>query len=1849
MSSLVVVDDLSRKMGALALENGTHPASHAPPPAQNGLVDFAYLQGHEIVDATGKLATGHTSCFQSKLTPEAEARGSQFLNKPRTLAGKNVTLHELLFTHLAGVGCNPAFVGEEISHIVGPTQFISGLTALTNVKAVSKDLRSNLAQRLNNFPETLTIRFTLNETMPKEKRHLLAESYQQNIVARFGSNSASRCYGQDHLSNFCMELNSNEGNLRLNIVFFATKLQSNFVATLDAVQLVIPQNGDKPYLLDDGNGDQWVIDTALQLLRIPQGGDNLSKLLFRYLLEGNRVTGSELDIFKSEYLKEPNAINLLALYSQLTKAPRCSQDQALFAVYLIATITDRMGHSAIASSFITEALKVQGARFAPRESMLQKGLELVVQNKISAKELEACFFVFGKVRFTLQYDFQSSERSGCSTLIGFLGHLLIYRQTKSSATKELLVSSFYPRASSLPAVLQSQFLVAMNEVLDPERLPAALHDSEIEWIESLMKMQSADLQRIGYDLLYRQKEHVDVKKKWIRALLSEPSGQALRFIMQLQGVATVDEMTSWMQGSTRRSYLFYQLLAADEKKWLPVCIKVDPQEILSYYQQVKKSDKAKAQRAFVALFNQTDTTKLSQAFLSALAEVLRDGVTVAPVPQVLASLAHHAPERESVWSEDLVMCLRSCLPQLSDPERENLVKTHFAFVIHPQVAKESIVFFARSLKYLVDSQYELKAQQKTHFRVMCKEIVRVVAPVQLTSATRLIDLHLASCGHLQDEETMRILLSAYETAVTLTKEQIEWYINNRAVISPRVVPLSQLRLILSFCERAPSAVTSALAATVAQLQARAQNLPEFPGFASEVGAVRVKALAKVSCFDEVFGALLPKKKTATATVTTKRPAANHVELKKLFREGNLQELIQKLLLCKADDQEAKKMVPALVQELVKRKPIDPQRTIFSLFEHFQIVEFEPWKQLILSLAEQLEFESLTVGVGILAKFRTTPMSLEHKALWFAIMANPYWFCHKNFFELLNEKDFFKGVVQDVRGDEWLKFWGDFTFLLVRSLLKAFANSPERNQFLPVMHMWVDEILHDGAKFEMVCELLKIANPKGSYDDFQRVAKLLKTFAALAQQHVLPEAHQKKQSNERFRLPIEGFLRAAKTRLDETRAVDEACQVVQVLGKAAVLPIDTLLVVELEHYPCERVREALSATLGRLVKNASSREKSYQDKLIASIDRIATLGSTQALSDLYGHFFCNAKMMPSEFPVSTLIQTGSEKIHNETSLLGGFATRVYEVLARGYPRFLANALSSPNPLHTRCALNVEIALSMQGSTGMQAFMRRAVPRVKQLQFELYVKHVEEYGWTEETVRFQTNFHYLNLHPARLSPDNNPDGVNLLKVIEENCEMIFSLIDHERFYFAAYNRLHPPQTPALVPDIISYGRPIVRKTISAFLPSEKKYYEITCRFINVAFDRLSRPNLSLLVRSRLLDHIVAHLRVLIELYPQTSLANFLLKFSSACAVDDPLFETHRRVVFGLMRLAMYKKVISRDTHELGKWIGQFGKSVEDLSSKSDGILLRIEAEILRARRAPEEFQPHRLIEWNMQMRSWIDEHLVDNFEVLGRTMKQLFTLWTEHPEMISASSILRTMDCLVVPNSVFIGLDRGEEGQKFAFNLMTRYLEALHVIYAKSPAPQAPMLIQLLNGLFLPQFNPQDIACKRACEALIYTLKRAQLFGVYEGHFEAYKEQVQKLIPLLTQDVKVPVPQIEDLVVQFVHVCTVRHADSNTDSGRVDLVNEWVKALLVAIPKLGMVIVKKAIYQLFSSRFIMEVPYEKKEIVLFWLTIIDGYDAAEKREWQNELLHQLSFFKFRIQDPNERLEFNRKLPKFLQVEI
>lgn len=1877
MSGLVV-NELTQKMGALALTNGTPAVANSTKNAESTASDLLYLQEKGIVDATGALLAEYIKGFSCQLTEQAKTRITQFLDAPRS-----IKLRELLFTHFADVGVAPTFVGDDVSRLLGPDQVLHGLAAIMNkthdTPSLSKSLRDEIQQRLETLPEKITVRFALDEKLPDQKRRELAEHYQRKMLITFGANAASRCYHieeDSHLSHFAMSLTNGTSTLRLSIVF-TTKLSSKYVATADSLNVLLAARGEEPKLLDNEIGNQWVVDTAFHLLRIVQEGKKLSKFLIRSLLDGQLVTGNELAILKEE-LSE-----LFAFFTEQTKDPRCTQEHMLFMLYLIAVVTTRLGQHDTAKAFVQKAFEFVQGRFLhsmPKEALLMEGLQHVATEKLTVKELEAILIFFGAVsgmqkrfQITLASDIKEAfeitrdvfERvknepwfchfvtssgplrpapsracleairaRGCNTYVDFLGHVLVYRQQPTSALRELLLSQF----SRIEVIHQGPLLQAMNDVVAPDSMPKNMPTTDIAWIESLLLMRSDDLQRVGLDLLYKLEGHIEVKKKWIRALLQNPSGQALRFILQLRESVSVEEMREWMKGVTRRSYLFYQLLSLHEAKWLPECVKVDPQEVFRYYQQVKKSDSVKGERI------------LQQIPPAVIVECL--------VPQVA--------ERDVQWPEDVVRLLQAFFGKLSQSERESLVKRHLSFVIHPQVASCDFPFFAKALKYLVDNKIVPTAAQKTYLRVMCREIVRVVAQ-QLPSLHRLIDFYREQCGELQDEEAVKSILNAYEKAENITKEQAEWYSKNRALFLPRVCPLSQLRIWLKIAERVPSCIEQTVASTVAKLHAAAQNVPGFSDLAADV----TNAQSKAASFQEVFQPFFAKKKPdpapAALAVAVKKAPSNHVDLKKLQQEGNWQGLIAKLLLCRKDDEEAKKYVKPLVDGLLKRKPIDPNKNIFLVLEHFQIVDFDPWKSLIVALGERLEVASITVGIRVLASLRAKPLSLEHTALWFAVMQNPNWFCHLDFLSLLNEKDFFTEVLKTVRPESWRLELGTFAYLLVRDFTATFANSPERDQFFPVMHLWVSEIIQDEAKFEMGCKLLSIANPNGTYDGFERVSALLQTLAPLASQQmvaveyidVAKEAKSKKiraglqqitTSFERFLVPMAGFLRASLPRLTEERGIAEVVKVVKALTDARVDAIDTVLVIELEKCPCKRVHDALAEVVGRGLIRArknmkpSKEQKDFEEKLVAYAQRLVHDAPIESLSLMYEQYFCVDEVHPSELSVNELIQKGMVKVHSDLVFMGAFCKRVYAVLQAGFGRLLEEPLAHPDPLVARRALNVELALAAQATYGTQEFMRQKVSRYKQLPFDLYLRHVEAYGVNEQSARFLAHLHYLHLASVYVTPEYNPDALDLSKIKEDSHEIIFSIIDHERFYYAAERVLHPPTAPSERADIIAYGRPTVVKNFPNFVPSEKKFFEINCRLVTCALKRLERPGLSSLVRSRLLDTIATELRVLLELFPQASLVPYLQKLVDACTPDDPLFEAHKKIVYGMLRLAFYKKVITPQTNGLEAWVGMCGKKVQDLSKASDDALEGLEALLAVHQEYPHEFTVQALINTHKLIRSWYDEHFVDNFEVLERLLNKVFALWKAHPEVIRCNGVLPSMDALIVPNALFLGVDRGEKGRKFALNLASNYLDTLFAIYETSPA-QESLLVKVIQGFFLPFINPHVQICKNAVTAYAYTLKRLQRFGVYEGNFQNFRAQVQRLIPLLTRSSILSSHDLEELVIQFVHTVSLRFSEEGTLHARIALVDEWIGAL-VHSQTLGSDIIKRALVQLLLCKIISEVPCDLTDTLLKWLSCFDSFTDQDKALMRDGLLQQLSFVRKSFKDPKALAVFNQRCPKFLQ---
>lgn len=1791
--------------------------------------DFAYLKSAGLVDDSALLSPTHKNCFLPNLTDHAYDALNHFFGDyngcvrrifdtiKKKLSEFALALPECAQWKKSGLlSRDPRLLGEELYRLLGAEQLLRTLTDCIGQKLdtplISQSVRQDLTERTKKLPEVLTIRFYLPANMDAKTRHSLVQGLQQHLAVTH--KNISDCFkvtDTTQLSGFSMLFDLQQTKQRINFVF-VTQLQNEYVATCDAVQIVLPLEAtQKPYLIDHGLGDQWSIDTTLKIVRIRAEGKFLSKVLFRYLKDDHQIAGKELEIFQREQLQNPTVNSLNLFCDSMTQD---AKQQALLLIYRTACAASFFGHHELAKTFVQEQLK----RYPESSGSVAKALQLVSQSAISAKELDlvqAFFSSLMPARSSHSLHFQNDlltafrtfkqhqeliqeqrwlvesyepvyvpaackeafAQEDCATALGFFTHLLLQRHDYTATRQELLLRQFPHVLATATGILRDVILKEMKACYPSDiYAKAASPRFSLEWIESLLHHPSCELQRVGYDLLYALDGYVEEKKKWIGHLLSEPSGQVLRFILQLEAKATVNEMTQWMKSCTRKNYLFYQLLEKNPDKWLACCIKVDPQVVVGLW-----------------------ATAIGQG--KALKNPARVFETIRPM----------ALPRAETWSQEVQACYRFAAPTLT-------LKEHFAYIVHPM----AVSLAPEKLKEAFCSQEPLTAQNKTHLRVMAKQIILSLVPKDLALALQVVDYHKSQCEEMVDDDVRRAIFAEYRKMTAFSQDVASWYLTRLAFFSPRFEPVEQIRILMAIAAQYPQSLERSLEAPVQQLAQRTMQLPEYEALQTLCETTKEKVREKNAVFASIFAPFLGKKKQkkAQAPVATGEMA----QCKLLYKQGKKIAARDRLFALPATDVDARKMALDVISRELALVPPDPDDIVTSLLDHFVILDRAIWERLFTVHDTNFDIPAIQRALLVLYKHRSKPLTDEQKSLWQQVLSRPQWLCSAALAPIARDRAFVHEVLLDKTHPDKQK--------VLFGIVKAMVNVKEP-LLLSVAHDWFYELDRDVERFLLGCGLLQ------NDADFQRSTNLLHEIAGYLEvlavdeellQVLSPESHLQKRVSKRTpqsNANLAHFVSVVTPRFEAWRSLianvasaEAVEKTVKAIVEAGTKATDGMLMKVMKAYPLT-MQEAMVPVLARRMVRIQQMNLPFAEKLKMFDDaylwlkKLMEQGRDSVLTYVYSVFFVEEDRLPSRVSSHDMLRSDTLKEKTVVDLNNPFCQKTCPLFADHYPRLLQMALSSNDADCLTRVLDIDISISYFNTKECQDFFRAKVASYSKVFAELMMQHVAQFGWSASSVKFMQHHYYL-LTKGALSGKELYPGVK-----EENCELLQFHITEERFYIGAYRRAHPgiPATS----EMIAFQRPVVKKPVGELLPRENLYLQDLGLNLYVCFNLIKAMDKGSLQRARMLDYVAQNLRIIVECYPQDAqLPTYLLLYIFALDKEDPFYEAHAKIASNILRAAFLQKIVTKQTAAFKDWHDHLGKTEALFLAGPTDALDAIDAEIEELKQDP-DFTLAKMIRIVPKITQWYESCCCEQYPRLLQTIKLFASIWRQHPHVLDMDLFWDTYEYLMIPSGHLIGVDRSPDGQKYAVDVVLALCDALLPIFKKGAATRVMLLINLV-------------------------MKRAMRYGAFNGKYALFCKQMKRLIPLLLENPAILGVAQQQTFISFTYILGLPSLDPESDRQRVQLMHEWLVGLNANANRFTKELLLYIAKEVLSTQILEAMVAQESECLLLWLNLFESFDQEQKLMLKGTILTQLLPLK-KLLGQDRWKQLQKRFPPFLQPAV
>lgn len=545
--------------------------------------------------------------------------------------------------------------------------------------------------------------------------------------------------------------------------------------------------------------------------------------------------------------------------------------------------------------------------------------------------------------------------------------------------------------------------------------------------------------------------------------------------------------------------------------------------------------------------------------------------------------------------------------------------------------------------------------------------------------------------------------------------------------------------------------------------------------------------------------------------------------------------------------------------------------------------------------------------------------------------------------------------------------------------------------------------------------------------------------------------------------------------------------------------------ELHMHKDAGVRDALWPSLKKLMKGVNQDLTRAALPMGILLPTLLARGSTDVIIDMYSTQFLNPERSPSKTPY---FAPDPQEVVSDPC----------ELYTRTYARLLARCLVSTNPQHCTKALEIDFSIS-RFYPGQAKQIARVVKRHSVWRKDLFLRQIQFHGWSSAT-------RYLFDHYAALSADSSFGH-------------FYSSCTNPLYYgydpkADASSEIDPPRVGSLYPRTRA---------------NPSSYIEQVNDHITASLSRAEMAKSSQEQRVRLLNFALQNLRNVMVHFPQSD-RNFpnLLSLAFAVSETDPLFSSHREIILGLLKLAARKEITPLDPQTLSAILLHIGKTEADLLKEPDSVK---DSEI-------GESVEQKLVRLQRELQVWQAMSVRNTFPERQRVLEQFFKVWVDCPQVLCKKAITYSMEAVLMPDALFFGQDRGEEGIQAARDALTLYLDTLDKIYSKTVVANPKggnIVVQSPGKIPHVQFSPGGQIARFCLEIAIEMLGRSHQCSLFTTDYDRFCSHAMKIMQALKAPAFFSLPSVVSIYVDFTALLLHNMPDPQDELKRIALMQEW----------------------------------------------------------------------------------------------
>lgn len=536
--------------------------------------------------------------------------------------------------------CKMQIVGDELYRLLGYEYCETRLREAGHQEEINPEFQNDCSIPF----ESMTFRFELKGTQSED----LVNQLHQKVGEQLGVHNISkpRLISDQKTQAYLFTLH---GQMQKFHFVFYKEMQNSFVATTDALQVVVHENGEYS-LQDNGLRDAWIKDTYMKVYRVVNSGcSNMLQLFLRVLDRGFTLTKAEYEIFEKKCgidqvgdtlyflwnsaINEQGSLRNIFHICNLCHGAGMEEELAAFLKRVVPEHVLRYGKLEERNDFGSLSLAMISSGLLSYQEWLELSQFLGLFNGTqSSLDMRSPMLTFMRLiptlhrqplfdRYLKHFDPLPERKGRNSQVAGSVQAATIVRYEHAKKGHDL--RALYLPCLFLAAVLRQDDFVrfalrslpqavkacgdamhhligqGMRRLFDsfslvlPEHLQnGGLSSEKIEreWIEFLLCQPHTAFQQAGINHLLACDRYSDLQLKICPILVKTNPQAAAVQITKLQSTLADEQAIGWINSSTHKDVIVSELLHRNSSRWLAPCVASFPDVVASVYEGARSEE-----------------------------------------------------------------------------------------------------------------------------------------------------------------------------------------------------------------------------------------------------------------------------------------------------------------------------------------------------------------------------------------------------------------------------------------------------------------------------------------------------------------------------------------------------------------------------------------------------------------------------------------------------------------------------------------------------------------------------------------------------------------------------------------------------------------------------------------------------------------------------------------------------------------------------------------------------------------------------------------------------------------------------------------------------------------------------------------------------------------------------------------------------------------------------------------------------------------------------------------------------------------------------------------------------------